>query len=198
MLLDRIYPGGEMWPVISADNAIQEAYEAMRREGQSHNVAEMCALQVAPTGNTDATFLAGHCNGNQFEKHPAIGDFYEREAAAAGVNVKGKVYKSGLARFPGDPEAWINSKDDIKNICEKRGWGCQGSVNVAVDNSRTPIADVDVAADIVRDKVLDNVARDPALAVRPLEELKEQAKEQLLPFKAPEVTFEQAFAAAAA
>lgn len=187
-----------MWPVISEINAVQEAYEAMRRDGTSHNLAEMFALQHAPVGNTDSTFLAGHCNGNQFEKCPAIGDYYEREAAKHGLNVKGKVYKSGLARFPGDPEAWIGSKDDIKNICESRGWGCEGSVNVKVDNGRTPIADVDVADDIVHEKVIDNVRADPGLAGRPIQELREQAKEQLLPREAPPISFHDAAMAAMA
>lgn len=41
-------------------------------------------------------------------------------------------YMPGLAR-PGvmnDPEAYVGSRSDVKRICQKRGWGCAGSVNV--------------------------------------------------------------------
>lgn len=35
-----------------------------------------------------------------------------------------------LEDYPGDPKARVTSRDDIRRICEKRGWGCHGTVNV--------------------------------------------------------------------
>jgi hypothetical protein len=99
-------------------------------------VRDMLASGKAPQANTDSTFLSGHCNGNQFEGHPQVGDLYAKDARAAGVDPAGKVYYAGLARYAGDPEAWVNSKGEIKAKCEERGWGCQGAVNVVPKNVR--------------------------------------------------------------
>jgi len=83
-----------------------------------------------PAAMTDREFLEGHCNGSQFEKTPHIGDLYARQARAAGVDPKGKVYKAGLARFPGDPQAWVSGRGDVERICRERGWHAEGAVKV--------------------------------------------------------------------
>lgn len=65
------------------------------------------------------------------------GDNGERQRAyakakAAGVNPEGKKYMPGLCR-PGvryDPQAWVSGRGDVKRVCEKNGWGCEGAVNV--------------------------------------------------------------------
>jgi hypothetical protein len=98
--------------------------------GCSPKLADMLASQTPPGAMTDNVFLEGHCNGNQFEKHQHIGDGYKRLAEQHGVNPKGKVYKPGLARFPGDPEAWVEGRADVERICRRRGWSCEGAVNV--------------------------------------------------------------------
>lgn len=118
------------YPVISSNPEIQRRYMVMRSEGTSHRLAEMFALQQPPMSNTDREFLEGHANGNQFEKTPHIGDWYKRQARQAGVDVKGKVYLSGLADYPGDPEAWVSDRSDAQRLVEKRGWECEGAVNV--------------------------------------------------------------------
>lgn len=190
----------EMFPVISPFTSVQEAYEAMRRDGQSHNIAEMLALQQSPAIQTDATFLAGHCNGNQFEKTPIVGDFYRTEAERAGVNTKGKVYKSSLAEYAGDPKAWVSGRSDIVKVAEERGWGVKGSVNVKLDNTRKPMDDIDVAPDLVHERVFHRAAANPDVMRRPYRDVFEETKEQMLPAKdttAP-VDFETAFKAAMA
>ena len=109
------------------------AYWDMRTAGQSARLAEMLALGAPPMSNTDREFLEGRCNGNQFDGGPLrqdIGDRFRKVAEAAGQSVKGKVYIGGLARFPGDPHAWVSDRGDVKRIVEGRGWKCEGSVEV--------------------------------------------------------------------
>lgn len=124
----------DSWPKVSQSPDVQAFYERMREGGQTHAFAEMCALQQ-PFGlsGTDGAFLEGHCRGSQFERNPDIGDAYAAEAKRQGVNIVGKVYKSGLARYPGDPRAWISDLSDVRRICEEDNLGCQGSYN------RTPV-----------------------------------------------------------
>lgn len=114
-------------------------YWDIRKSGTSPKLAEMLTLQSPPMSNTDREFLEGHCNGNQFAKGPLsedLGDRMKAVAEAAGQNVKGKVYIGGLARFPGDPEAWIAGRGDVRKVVEERGWKCSGSVDVTPDSRR--------------------------------------------------------------
>jgi hypothetical protein len=144
-------------PIISRRSEIQGAYEEMRTRGLSHNLAEMFALRMAPTLVTDSTFLAGHCNGNQFEKTPGVGDRYRKEAEAAGVDVTGKVYLSQLAEYPGDPRAWVSGRGDVRRVCEERGWGCAGDVSVKKPTDMAPEPSVRLADDIVESLAADMV-----------------------------------------
>jgi hypothetical protein len=136
------------WPIISEVPWVQAHYEACREEGTSHNLAEMFALAAPPMSNTDREFLHGHCNGNQFAGQEGVGDEYRKTAAAAGVNVTGKVYLTQLARYPGDPEAWVDGKGDVERVCTKRGWGATGLVNVKpVEKQHAP--DIPVADNLL-------------------------------------------------
>jgi hypothetical protein len=55
-----------------------------------------------------------------------------RVAAAekAGVSTTGKEYISQLGRYSCDPEAWVSDASDVKRICEKNNWACEGLVDV--------------------------------------------------------------------
>ena len=161
----------------------QKRYDRMRAEGLSHNLAEMFALQAPPFGMTDNVFLEGHCNGEQFAGTPDIGDMYGREARANGVNPKGKVYLAGLARYPGDHEAWVSGRGDVQRICETRGWGCRGAVNVKAAEAHEPPADVRIAPDIVDAQVaniLDSVPESDRTRVD-VQDLREQVTERISP-----------------
>lgn len=76
-------------------------------------------------GNTG--FMRGKSNNEDFAKLP---DFmrkhYLREAKAAGVDITGKTYHHGIARFPCDPHAWISSDSDLKTRAEARGVFLEG------------------------------------------------------------------------
>ncbi len=167
-------------PEVSEDPYIQQHYVESRRAGTSHLLAEMFALRQPPMSNTDREFLEGRCNGNQFEKQPAAGEFYRSMALAGGVNPVGKVYCSGLAEYAGDPRAWVSGRGDIQRICEERGWGCQGSVNLPVRNVAER-GSGELAPDIIESKIKEVLAQTPEPERVDTEDLREQVKETLTP-----------------
>ncbi len=167
--------------VVSRDWVVQAYYVAHRLDGDGHKLAEMLALGAPPLVKSDSTFLAGHCNGSQFDGQELVADRYLAVATAAGVNVKGAVYKSGLARFPGDPEAWVRGRGDVQKVVEARGWGCQGDVTVKARDDVEPPADVDVAPDLVDRRVEQKLAANPDLARADQAELRDAAFQEIKP-----------------
>lgn len=141
------------YPEISDVPEIQREYVRMRRKGESHNVAEMLATQAGPSLMTDARFLMG--------------------------KTEGSVYMSGLARYPGDPKARVSSRHDVKKICRKRNWSCEGSVKVkSVEHEVAP--GPAVAPDIVEREVNQIIALEPEKAGK-RQELREEVTEQIKP-----------------
>lgn len=134
---------------MSESFAVQTHYEDCRDQGTSHNLALMFALGQPPMSNTDREFLErrGGCY-DQFKGEELAGEYYRRRALAAGVNPTGKVYMSGLAAFPGDPQAWVSGRGDVQRVCEERGWGCEGSVKVKLQKVAEPTGG-GVAQDII-------------------------------------------------
>lgn len=109
-------------------------YVRLRREGKDHRWAEMFASQRAPGAVTDDTFFAGIPRlAEQIGSDKQV-DRYVKAARKHGYNPSpNDVYQPGLARFPGDPEAFVSrtkGRGYIKELCQRRGWGCSGSVNV--------------------------------------------------------------------
>lgn len=151
------------YPKVSGDPDQQAAYERMRRRGESHSLAEMLALRKVPGCKTEDTFRKGFSDFNsQFMKNPALGERLARKLREAGGSPSGKRYMGGLARFPGDPEAWVGGRDDIRKVCEKRGWECEGAVNVKMNRDNLdPGPDVAVAPDILAREVSKEAAADP-------------------------------------
>lgn len=150
----------ERWPIVSDDARIQDHYEAMREAGESHNLAELLALQQCPQVVTDSTFMVGSENGKQFERNPVIGDRYRKIAEAKGGSTTGKKYLSQLAEFPGDPRAWVSTRGEVKKLCEQNGWGVDGAVKVKVRDCK-PTPPVGVAEDLVQDEVASICAQLP-------------------------------------
>jgi hypothetical protein len=148
------------WPIISDNPRIQANYEEMRAAGTSHNLAEMFALAEPPASNTDREFLHGHANGNQFEGEDDVANEYRKKAEAAGVSTTGKVYLTQLARTPGDPEAWVDGKGDVQRVCERRGWGARGLVNVKAAE-KEPAPETAVGENIIEREVNEICAARP-------------------------------------
>jgi hypothetical protein len=142
------------YPGVGDSRYGQALYAAMRLDGQSHALAEMLALQSPPMSNTDREFLEGKggCY-DQFHDNELLGAFYRQSAAEAGVDTTGKVYLSGLARRPGDPEAWVSGRGDVQRVLEARGWGADGAVKVKARGADAPPPKKKIADDIVAGQV---------------------------------------------
>lgn len=168
---------------VSDNPVIQSRYEQMRKDGVSHNLAEMFAFQKPPRANDDTTWLASQSSdigGAFLDDAPEIVQrHYVEQAEAAGVNIKGSVYVPGLARHPGDPEAWVKNASEIKSRVEQRGWGCEGVVNVKADANCEPIPDVDIAPDLVERRAHQMIEANPDLKMGP--DLLNEARDAIKP-----------------
>lgn len=170
------------YPIVSSDPAVQKHYVLCRKEGTSHNLAEMYAFGQPPMSKTDREFLEGHHNGNQFEGAEWVGDHYKAIAESEGQCVKGKIYLNGLAAYPGDPRAWVTGRGDVQKVCEERGWDCEGMVDVKArrqpEKERLPMP---VGEDIVAAKVESICAELPDGHMVDRADLTEQVREKLAP-----------------
>lgn len=109
-------------------------YCRMRAMGESRNMAEMVAMQTGPGLNTDAVFFSGSKPlYDQFESQSNLNRYLKAAKQHGFTPGKHSTYISSIARFPGDPEAWVDQTQGrgyIKRLMEKRGWACDGAVNV--------------------------------------------------------------------
>lgn len=128
----------EKWDEERLPVRLRHLYRWHREGGGNHKFSMMVVLQQPPGCNTDKTFMRGYGGtGNEFDGHfKMFGDVYRKKAEKAGVSVNGARYMGGLARYPGDPEAWIRGKGDIVRVCEKRGASCEGAVTVKAPETR--------------------------------------------------------------
>lgn len=163
---------------ISDNPEVQAHYEQCRRQGTSHTLAEMMATQIAPFLMTDKVWNEGRVNGSQFQETKmsrSQGDAYKKRAERAGVSTTGKTYMPSLANAPGDPEAWVSDRGDVRRLCEKRGYGCP---EVGVKMRQDPLPEVDVAEDVVQELVEKELEKDPGQ--RPLD-VREKVKAKARP-----------------
>lgn len=174
-------------PLISDIPAVQSHYEYCRLvEGTSHTLAEMFAWQIAPGCMTDNVFNQSR-NGDQWGKNQGwIGDKYAETARAAGVSITGATYLHGLAAYPGDPKAWVRSRGDVQRVCEERGWGCHGAVNIKApepmeDPALHPKRNIAVADDIISAATQKALEAHPELAFGDQGELRHEVTEKLRP-----------------
>lgn len=161
-------------PVVSESDAIQEAYVSMRLDGQSHNWAEMCAHRQAPgTKNSDRTFQEGIGAGQFLDKMPPMirkARMAAYEKATGRKVPEGARYLSTLARFPGDPKAWVTDVGEAKARFKEFGKGCE---DLGIEaRELPPPPKVRIAEDIVQ-RHLQKAVADPANAGKDKRELRE-------------------------
>jgi hypothetical protein len=147
-------------------------YIKMRREGNTHRFSDMVACQTGPGLMTDSVFFAGQPRiGDQFvddAQRKRVFKVAKQHGYTPGVN---DVYEPGLARFQGDPEAFVpptGGRGYIRKLCEKRGWACEGAVKTA---HRPPEKDpyehsVPLAEDLIRDHMQHEIKKDPSLRTK--------------------------------
>jgi hypothetical protein len=127
-----------------ADNEVMLLfYFSQRLEGVAHAWAAMTACQQSASAVTDREL---------FENIGTLDKQFSGEGGEAQLNHLASIarshgynpgihdmYSSALARFEGDPEAFIpatGGRGHIKAICEQRNWSCDGMVKTNADLSR--------------------------------------------------------------
>lgn len=111
-----------------------------------------------PNLKTNTTFLEGAKFGAaQFSGgDPRANAVYLDAAKAAGVSIQGKIYQHGLARFPGDPFAWVSDRDEIKKKVKQIG-GESEELGIKAE-PQAPKKSVPIGEDILNREVRDLVA----------------------------------------
>lgn len=142
------------YDTVSEDLDVQLSYVKMRLNGESHRMADMLAHCAFPgIRGTDSDFMKG-----SHIQDSILDGVRHRMAQASGVDTNGKKYLAGLARFPGDPEAWVSGTSDVLRICSNRGWNCHGAVEYEAPDSY-PVVEADkpkdcpIAPDILQEQV---------------------------------------------
>lgn len=155
------------YEIASAPQHVQDHFRKMIADGQTMAFALMCSLQQPPgTKGSDRAFMEGRYSGNWMDELPKRqANWMVKEARAAGINPSGKFYLSGIADKRGhlDPEAWVDSIDDVKRVAKKRNLNVQGMVNIEA----SPEAPRNVALNpkIERELARKEVAKSPKLSM---------------------------------
>jgi len=142
---------------------VQHHYYMMVAKGESPRFAAMCAMRKAPeTRYSDRTFNASrqeHMNGMLDWQREA----YLKMAKRAGIATQGKYYVGGLGR-PTDPEAWVSTVDDVKEVCKRKRLTSDGLVrheSAPASYPRKPLAE-----DVCKTLVERRIKADPSLAAK--------------------------------
>lgn len=168
----------EEYQIVSSNPVTQGFYEHCRDEGNSHRMAEMLAFQQAPRCNTDREFFEGVGTlAKQFEGDEKVLDQITRNSMKHGHKPNANdMYVSALAKFPGDPKAFVpasGGRGHVQEVCEQRGWACSGSVNVKSREAESAPKKVALGEDIVRSKIRQMVRNNPDNARKSYRELRE-------------------------
>lgn len=149
---------------VARDFSVQVRYWRMRLEGESHSMAEMLATRTFPGVKTDAIFNEGKFSGQSTGECDARGTWLRAQAEAAGVSTTGKWYCSGLADFPGDPTAWVDSRGDVLRIAEAKNMTVRGYVEHKAHET-DPGEDLAIDDGLIEDEVADILESNPHAAV---------------------------------
>lgn len=140
---------GELWSAMSEkEKDYYAAYIECIGNGCNHKLADMLASQQGPGLLTDTTFMSDKWDGGITDLKTRVA--YKKAAEQAGVHAEGRQYVSGLARYPGDPSAWVDGTAEIKAKCESRGWNATGAVSVQSGGGRPPAKKAGKLADRMR------------------------------------------------
>ncbi len=161
----------------------EKIYKQAIKNGCSERLADMLASRKAPDSVTEAEFFKGrHTLAQQFKGNESQLNYITKEAKKRGFTpTPNMVYEAGLAKFVGDPAAFIpasGGKDHVKAVCKKRNWRCEGAVNV----SNNP-GHVDLSEPTMNPKLVEQYARQmatdkPELRRKTKAEVRQMAKQK--------------------
>lgn len=168
------------WPLMARDQHTQWIYEFHREFGASHEeaVAHMRGQGMPGVIGGDTNFWRGNWADQ------ALPASYHQSAAAAGVSTTGKRYLGQLAKFPGDPAAWVSGVDDVAKRCRQEGWGCSGEVKVQGARylpDPGPAQPYEPAPDLVEEAMLDAICANHDIGMGDLPALRQECKQQMMP-----------------
>ena len=166
-------------PLVSQDPNLQAFYEWLRGKGNSHKMAEMLAFREAPRTNTDREFFEGMGTlSKQFPGEEKMLDQVVAVAKSKGYKPNANdVYLSALAKYPGDPKAFVpatGGRGHIQKVCEDRGWECDGTVKTKYREPEEAPKKRKLAEPIIKRKMLDAHARRPETKEMDQGELRQQ------------------------
>lgn len=151
-----------------------EDKESLRRKFE-----DIVTSRKGPGLSTDSTFFSGAGTlDRQFGKDKGALKQVVSGAKKAGYNPTGnELYQPCLARFPGDPRAFVSQADGkahIRKIVERDGTGCEGAVTVkAREPEHEPTPKHKLAPHIVQ-RHLRHKLKNPENAKRDRREMVEQ------------------------
>lgn len=145
---------------IGLSGAERARYITMRVRGESRNIAEILATRRYPGLKTDAIFNESKFSGQSTGECAARGTWLRQQAEAAGVSTTGKWYCSGLASYPGDPTAWVDSRGDVLRIAREKNMTVHGYVEHQ-GHETDPGGDIPIADDIIDNEVADILEENP-------------------------------------
>jgi hypothetical protein len=141
----------------------------------------MLATGGVPGAMTDAVFMEGT---DQHLNHlvPHHADAFRKACIDNGGSISGKKYIRQLAKFPGDPEAWVSGRGDVERVARKRGVAVEGMVTVKAADVAPPDR-VDVAEDILDREVKKALRGTKGMPKKLKAELREAIKDKIAPKK---------------
>lgn len=125
----------------------------------------LCPREYLPvTVVSDATLFTGDRLGqvDGAVDGSLIGDHYRALARKAGIVTHGRQYMSGLARYPGDPEAWVGDRADVVRVAKKNNFSVEGMVSVK--NEREAPAEKGLAQDVAQRLVTQKLMQNPGMS----------------------------------
>lgn len=160
--------------IADASREVQQRYIALIEKGNSPLFAEMLALRRAPGARTDREFFADRGKlGDQFVSEKVC-DFYVNEARKNGYNPNpNDVYESSVARFPGDPRAFISpsgGRGQAADALEAQGFEVSNRLGDGLVSVRSrpgeaaPIETPHLAPDLIDEMIENRIAANPDLA----------------------------------
>jgi hypothetical protein len=158
-------------------------YEEALSNGCTPRLAELLACRKAPGAQTDREFFRNKPKLDEQFKSAQTLNHYVAQARKKGYNPNpNDVYMSQLARFPGDPEAFVpasGGRNHVKRVLEQRGWGSEGIVNVKpAQFVPDPPPAAPLSKGILKKMVAMKLKENPDLKTKPRAELEAQIIEK--------------------
>ena len=155
---------------INGNVVSRKEFVKYQEQASKQRMEDMLEAQEFGGMMTDDVFLAG-LPQIQHMHNKAEQEYICRKAKEGGYTPKPTdVYQPGLARYKGDPRAFVNhgqARGHVRHICESEGRACEGAVNV---EAREPEADPwdkpkhKLSPRLIKEMAQKQVAADPKLA----------------------------------